>query len=112
MYAEATNEASNGPTDRRLRSPEQGSDPGWPDGADGVDVPAIQGSRLARTPTGTDLRKHAAASIWSAQGRLLDAVKAENSFARNATIQPFHVLMPIPQADMDANPNLKQNPGY
>ncbi|GAB4033772.1 RagB/SusD family nutrient uptake outer membrane protein [Spirosoma jeollabukense] len=45
-------------------------------------------------------------------GRLLDAVKAENSFARNATIQPFHVLMPIPQADMDANPNLKQNPGY
>ena len=45
-------------------------------------------------------------------GRLLDAVKAENSFARNATIQPFHVLLPIPQADMDANPNLKQNPGY
>ncbi|GAB4021513.1 RagB/SusD family nutrient uptake outer membrane protein [Spirosoma koreense] len=45
-------------------------------------------------------------------GRLLDAVKAENSFDRNATIQPFHVLMPIPQTDLDANPNLKQNPGY
>lgn len=45
-------------------------------------------------------------------GRLLDAVKAENSFSRNATIQPFHVLMPIPQTDMDANPNLKQNLGY
>jgi hypothetical protein len=45
-------------------------------------------------------------------GRLLDAVKAENSFSRNATIQPFNVLMPIPQTDMDANPNLKQNPGY
>ncbi len=45
-------------------------------------------------------------------GRLLDAVKAENSFARNATIQPFHVLLPIPQSDRDANPNLTQNPGY
>ncbi|WP_428667339.1 RagB/SusD family nutrient uptake outer membrane protein [Runella sp.] len=45
-------------------------------------------------------------------GRLIEAVKAENSFARNATIEPFHLLMPIPQADMDANPNLKQNPGY
>lgn len=45
-------------------------------------------------------------------GRLLDAVKAENSFNRNATIQPFHALLPIPQAEMDANPNLKQNPGY
>lgn len=45
-------------------------------------------------------------------GRLLDAVKAETSFARSPTIQPFHVLMPIPQNDMDANPNLTQNPGY
>src|SRR6218665_475905 len=45
-------------------------------------------------------------------GRLLDAVKAENSFGRNATIQPFNVLLPIPQTDMDANPNLEQNPGY
>lgn len=45
-------------------------------------------------------------------GRLLNAVKTENSFARNATIQPFHVLMPIPQNDMDANPKLTQNPGY
>lgn len=45
-------------------------------------------------------------------GRLVDAVKAENSFSRNATIQPFHNLLPIPQNDMDANPKLTQNPGY
>lgn len=45
-------------------------------------------------------------------GRLLDAVKAENSFSRNATIQAFHVLLPIPLSEMDANPSLKQNPGY
>ncbi|CAG5000018.1 SusD-like protein P25 [Dyadobacter sp. CECT 9275] len=45
-------------------------------------------------------------------GRLIQAVKAENSFNRNALIQPYHVLLPIPQNDMDVNPKLVQNPGY
>lgn len=45
-------------------------------------------------------------------GRLIDAVKMENSFNRNALIQSFHVLLPIPQGDMDNNPLLEQNPGY
>lgn len=45
-------------------------------------------------------------------GRLIEAVKAENSFSRNASIQPFHVLLPIPQSEMDANKNLVQNTGY
>lgn len=45
-------------------------------------------------------------------GRLVDAVKAENSFNRNALIKPFHVLLPIPQSDIDNNPLLEQNPGY
>ncbi|HTF21622.1 MAG TPA: RagB/SusD family nutrient uptake outer membrane protein, partial [Chryseolinea sp.] len=45
-------------------------------------------------------------------GQLIDAVKAETSFSRNPTIEPFHVLLPIPQQDMDANPALEQNPGY
>lgn len=27
-------------------------------------------------------------------------------------VQPFHVLMPIPQREMDTNPNLVQNDGY
>lgn len=45
-------------------------------------------------------------------GKLLEAVKAENSYNRNATIEPFHVLFPIPLSDMDANPMLEQNTGY
>ena len=45
-------------------------------------------------------------------GRLLTAVKAETSFGRATTIQPYHTLMPIPQREMDANPALKQNEGY
>jgi len=44
--------------------------------------------------------------------RLLDAVKSENSFSRNPTIQLFNALFPIPQREKDANPSLIQNPGY
>jgi starch-binding outer membrane protein, SusD/RagB family len=45
-------------------------------------------------------------------GKLLEAVKAETSFARAPEIKPYHVLFPFPQTDMDANPKLKQNEGY
>jgi starch-binding outer membrane protein, SusD/RagB family len=45
-------------------------------------------------------------------GRLVDAVKTENSFARSATIQTFHTLFPIPQREIDANKALIQNNGY
>jgi hypothetical protein len=45
-------------------------------------------------------------------GRLVDAVKAENSFGRNATIQAFNTKFPIPQREMDANQQLRQNEGY
>ncbi|WP_138991740.1 RagB/SusD family nutrient uptake outer membrane protein [Larkinella sp. C7] len=45
-------------------------------------------------------------------GKLVEAVKADNTFNRNPVIKPFHVLLPIPQVDMDANPSLVQNPGY
>lgn len=44
--------------------------------------------------------------------RLAEAVKAENTFSRNATIQPFHSLFPIPQREIDANKALVQNNGY
>lgn len=45
-------------------------------------------------------------------GRLLEAVSKEVSFGRNPTIKAHHVLFPIPQREMDANPKLVQNPGY
>ncbi|CAN5519529.1 RagB/SusD family nutrient uptake outer membrane protein [soil metagenome] len=111
MYAEATNEANNGPT------------------ADAYAALNKVRTRAGLTVlTGLTYQPFKEA-VWLERrleftfenmrrfdlvrtGRLLDAVKAENSFARNATIQPFHMLMPIPHADMDANPNLKQNPGY
>lgn len=111
MYAEATNEANNGPT------------------ADAYTALNKVRTRAGLTPLSGLTYQQFKEAVWLERrleltfentrrydlirtGRLLDAVKAENSFARNATIQPFHVLMPIPQTDMDANPNLKQNPGY
>jgi limonene-1,2-epoxide hydrolase len=40
-------------------------------------------------------------------GRLLAAVKAENSFGRDAPITASQVLLPIPQREVDVNPALK-----
>ena len=111
MYAEATNEAANGPT------------------ADAYAALNKVRVRAGLSPLSGLTYQSFKEAVWLERrleltfenvrrydlirtGRLLDAVKAENSFARNATIQPFHVLLPIPQADMDANPNLKQNTGY
>lgn len=35
-----------------------------------------------------------------------------NAVARGKNAQPHHVLYPIPQIELDANPGLVQNPGY
>ncbi|MVM38397.1 RagB/SusD family nutrient uptake outer membrane protein [Spirosoma sp. HMF3257] len=111
MYAEATNEANNGPTAdaytalNKVRTR--------------AGLTALSGLTYQQFKEAVWLERRLELTFENTRrydlirtGRLLDAVKAENSFARNATIQPFHVLMPIPQTDMDANPNLKQNPGY
>lgn len=36
----------------------------------------------------------------------------ERARERGKAAQPHHVLFPIPQRELDKNPNLKQNPGY
>ncbi|MFD1257519.1 RagB/SusD family nutrient uptake outer membrane protein [Mucilaginibacter terrae] len=45
-------------------------------------------------------------------GRLIDAVKSEVAFGRAPEIQPYHYLLPIPQGVLTASPALVQNPGY
>lgn len=47
-------------------------------------------------------------------GRLIDRVKAAKTTGvpRPAAATDKNFLMPIPQRDIDANPNLTQNPGY
>ena len=41
-------------------------------------------------------------------GRMVAVMKAHGK----TSVQPFHVLLPIPQREMDTNKKLKQNPGY
>lgn len=45
-------------------------------------------------------------------GKLLDAVRRENSFGRNAPVKDFHLLFPIPFREIEANHLLRQNDGY
>lgn len=111
MYAEALNEANNGPTAEayaalnRVRTR--------------AGLTALSGLTYQSFKEAVWLERRLELVFEGSRrfdlvrtGRLLDAVKAETSFNRNPTIQPFHVLLPIPQSDLDANPNLKQNSGY
>ncbi len=45
-------------------------------------------------------------------GRLIAAVQSETSFSRNPKIASHHILYPIPQREIDANSELRQNDGY
>lgn len=111
IYAEALNEANNGPTQEayaalnRVRAR--------------AGLAALSG--MARDQfRDAVLRERRLEFSYEGQrwfdlsrsGKLLEAVKAETSFGRNPTIQPHHVLFPIPQREMDANSSLTQNPGY
>lgn len=111
IYAEATNEFNNGPTPdayaalNRVRS-RAGLQP-----LGGLDKSAFKDAVI---------RERRLELCWEGNrwfdlvrtGRLLDAVKAENSFGRDATILAHNVLFPIPQRERDTNPSLTQNTGY
>ncbi len=111
IYAEALNESNNGPTPEayaalnRVRS-RAGLDPLTDlDKATFKDA-VLQERRLEFCWEGNrwfDLVR---------TGRLVAAVKAENSFGRNAAILEHNILFPIPQRERDTNPSLTQNPGY
>jgi hypothetical protein len=49
-------------------------------------------------------------------GKLVEAVRSIKNFPLNPfaaqNVQPHHVRFPIPQEEIQKNPNLKQNPGY
>ena len=45
-------------------------------------------------------------------GRLVSAVQAETAFGRLPEIKDFHYLLPIPQAVLNSSPSVTQNTGY
>ncbi|RCR71263.1 RagB/SusD family nutrient uptake outer membrane protein [Larkinella punicea] len=111
VYAEALSEAANGPTPdaytalNRVRNR--------------AGLPPLAGLNRAQFKDAV-LQERRLELCWEGNrwfdlvrtGRLVEAVKSENSFGRNATIQASNQLFPIPQRERDINPSLTQNPGY
>lgn len=48
----------------------------------------------------------------SREDQIRHGVMISRAQARGVNAQDFHLLFPIPQGDLDANPDLEQNPGY
>ena len=111
MYAEALNESNNGPTAEAYTALNKVRTR--------AGLTALSGLTYQTFKEAVWLERRLELTFENSRrfdlvrtGRLVEAVKAENSFGRNAVIQPFHALLPIPQNDMDVNPKLVQNPGY
>jgi hypothetical protein len=111
MYAEALNEAGNGPTAEAYAALNRVRTRAGLAALSGLSYQAFKEAVWLERRLELTFEGHRRFDLVRT-GRLLDAVKAETSFNRSPTIQPFHVLLPIPQPDRDANPNLTQNPGY
>lgn len=111
IYAEALNEAGNGQTTEAYTALNRVRTRAGLTALSGLNYQAFKEAVWLERRLELTFEGHRRFDLVRT-GRLLDAVKAENSFNRNATIQPFHALLPIPQTDRDANPNLIQNPGY
>jgi starch-binding outer membrane protein, SusD/RagB family len=111
IYAEALNEANNGPTpEAYLAVNRVRTRAGLP--------PLVGLSRLEfKKAILKERRLEFAfeANRWfdlARTGGLLEAVNAETSYGRSPAIKPVNIVFPIPQREMDANPALKQNDGY
>lgn len=111
IYAEALNEVNGGPTQEAYEAVNKVRRRAGLDPLNGLDYESFKQAVWLERRLELAFENNRRFDLVRT-GRLVEAVKAENSFNRNAGIQPYHVLLPIPQADMDANPLLKQNPGY
>lgn len=49
---------------------------------------------------------------WFDLKRTKTAISTMNALGRNYNVEPYELLWPIPQTELDRNPNLTQNPGY
>ena len=82
-----------------------------------ADVPILQLADFASTEA---LRDHILAErgweFFSEGKRRKDLIRhgklISDAVARGKNAQPYHVRFPIPQREIDANPNLEQNTGY
>jgi RNA polymerase sigma factor (sigma-70 family) len=111
MYAEALNEANSGPTPESYAALNRVRTRAGLSAVSGLNYQSFKNAVWLERRLEFVFEEQRRFDLVRT-GRLLDAVKAENSFSRNAAIQPFHVYLPIPQLQIDVNPSLTQNPGY
>ncbi|ODS82691.1 MAG: glycan metabolism protein [Cytophagaceae bacterium SCN 52-12] len=111
IYAEAVNRSDNGPSQAAYNALNQVRQRAGLAPLSGLTVEEFNEAVLTERRLELCFEGHRWFDLVRT-GRLVNAVKTENSFSRNAVIEPFHVLFPIPQREMDANAQLSQNQGY
>jgi starch-binding outer membrane protein, SusD/RagB family len=76
----------------------------------------LMGNFATREALRTQLLKERGWEFFTEGKRREDMIRmgtfVSNAVARGKAAKPFHVLYPLPQSEVDANPNLKQNDGY
>ncbi|MEQ9438698.1 MAG: RagB/SusD family nutrient uptake outer membrane protein [Cyclobacteriaceae bacterium] len=80
-------------------------------------LPSLTMADVPDQPSFVDMILQERAWEFYSEGKRRDDLRRHYRFTENArnrgkNAQPFHVLFPIPQSEIDANPNLEQNEGY
>lgn len=111
LYAEALNETGNGPTPEAYAALNKVRTRARLGALSNLSYQAFKEAVWLERRLELTFENHRRFDLLRT-GKLIEAVKAETSFNRNPQIQPYHLLFPFPQTDMDANPKLRQNEGY
>lgn len=111
IYAEAANHSDNGASEAAYNALNKVRQRAGLEPLSGLTAAEFNEAVLAERRLELCFEGHRWFDLVRTRG-LVNAVKSENSFSRNAAIEPFHVLFPIPQREMDANAQLSQNQGY
>lgn len=111
IYAEALNEANNGPTAAAYEALNRVRSRAGLEGLGGLDKDAFNAAIMLERRLELCFEGHRWFDLVR-RDQLIDMVKAENSFDRNAPITEHHKRFPIPFREMEANKELEQNAGY
>lgn len=115
LYAEAVNEVNQGPTAEAYSAVNEVRERGGVSPLPGnlsysEFFEAVYYERLyelwAEGHRWLDLKR------WGLLQRAVDERGYNDTYYPSITVQPKHHVLPIPQVEIEANPNLRQNPGY
>ncbi|MFC3199932.1 RagB/SusD family nutrient uptake outer membrane protein [Parapedobacter deserti] len=111
IYAEALNEANNGPTPAAYEAINEVRDRAGLTALSDLDKAAFNEAVLLERRLELCFEGHRWFDLVR-RDQLIEAVTNENSFGRNAPIKEIHKRFPIPFREMEANKKLEQNSGY